>query len=269
MFGFPGAELAAAGRSPRASGHRPAAGSSARQPARRLRPGHQASPARATACAIRRSPNSRSAPCSKNLGIATEGGSRAPERRRRHRHRQHAPYVQSGARIDIDVLDGRRHLACRRHADHDAAEGGGRRIYARRPEARSSFPASRRTGRAMTQGVPTAGRVPNGAIVERAVRPSSMTRDANAAIAQSDFLDRHSHIADAISDFTSQRWHAGRASAFPHRQIKRPKGYSAAASMPRSENLVVRSTPARSSSTSTPAIVIGNDVKISGRSLWH
>ena len=103
----------------------------------------------ATACATRRSPSSRSAPCWKTSASPREGGSaRAKNVAAVIVTANLPPFVQSGARIDVDrLLDGRRDLACRRHADHDAAEGGRRRDLRRRARARSSFPASTRRAR--------------------------------------------------------------------------------------------------------------------------
>ena len=176
-----------------------AAAERARQPAGRLRPGHR--PA-GHGDSLRNSPFTEQSirAMLENLGIATRRRPRArQERRRRHRHRQPAALRRSpGARIDVTVSSlGDATSLARRHAGHDAAEGGRRPDLRGRARARSSSPASPRKAQAeqLTQGVPTSGRVPNGAIVERAGRrPSFDDQSASdAATAQSRFLDGRAH----------------------------------------------------------------------------
>ena len=107
-----------------------------------------------------------------NLGIATEGGrARAKNVAAVIVTANLPPFVQSGARIDVNVSSlgdatslagGTLVMTPLKAADGEiyaVAQGLGLRLRLHRRRARP---------RQLTQGVPTAGRVPNGAIVERA-----------------------------------------------------------------------------------------------------
>ena len=125
----------------------------------------------------------------------------------------------------------------------------------------------------MTQGVPTAGRVPNGAIVERSVKAEFDDQSTLTLQLRNPEFSTAIRIADAINDYTSQRFGMRVAGERNSRtvQIRRPKSVSAARFYAEIENLVVESdTPARVViDERTGTIVIGNDVKISRVAISH
>jgi len=211
-----------------------------------------------------------------NLGIATEGGSaRAKNVAAVIVTANMPPYVQPGSRIDVSVSS---------MGDATSLAGGtlvmtplkaaDGEIYAvsQGSVIVSGFTAKGQAEQ-LTQGVPTAGRVPNGAIVERAV-PAEFEDQAvlTLQLRNPDFSTAV-RIADAINDYTSQRFGGRVAAERDSRtvQIKRPKGVSAARFYAEIENLVVESdTPARVViDERTGTIVIGNEVKISRVAISH
>ncbi|UVK47211.1 flagellar basal body P-ring protein FlgI [Mesorhizobium sp. AR07] len=211
-----------------------------------------------------------------NLGIATEGGSaRAKNVAAVIVTANMPPYVQSGARIDIDVSSmgdatslagGTLIMTPLKAADGEIyAVGQGSVIV-------SGFTAKGQAEQ-LTQGVPTAGRVPNGAIVERAVQVEFDDQATLTLQLRNPDFSTAIRIADAINDYTSQRFGMRVAAERDSRtvQIKRPKGVSAARFYAEIENLVVESdTPARVViDERTGTIVIGNDVKISRVAISH
>ncbi|WP_136616777.1 MULTISPECIES: flagellar basal body P-ring protein FlgI [Mesorhizobium] len=211
-----------------------------------------------------------------NLGIATEGGrARAKNVAAVIVTANMPPYVQSGARIDIDVSSmgdatslagGTLIMTPLKAADGEIyAVGQGSVIV-------SGFTAKGQAEQ-LTQGVPTAGRVPNGAIVERAVQAEFDDQAVLTLQLRNPDFSTAIRIADAINDYTSQRFGARVAAERDSRtvQIRRPKGVSAARFYAEIENLVVESdTPARVViDERTGTIVIGNDVKISRVAISH
>ncbi|WP_095084511.1 flagellar basal body P-ring protein FlgI [Mesorhizobium sophorae] len=211
-----------------------------------------------------------------NLGIATEGGSaRAKNVAAVIVTANMPPYVQSGARIDIDVSSmgdatslagGTLIMTPLKAADGEIyAVGQGSVIV-------SGFTAKGQAEQ-LTQGVPTSGRVPNGAIVERAVQAEFDDQATLTLQLRNPDFSTAIRIADAINDYTSQRFGARVAAERDSRtvQIRRPKGVSAARFYAEIENLVVESdTPARVViDERTGTIVIGNDVKISRVAISH
>ncbi|ESY67683.1 flagellar basal body P-ring protein FlgI [Mesorhizobium sp. M0051] len=211
-----------------------------------------------------------------NLGIATEGGSaRAKNVAAVIVTANMPPYVQSGARIDIDVSSmgdatslagGTLIMTPLKAADGEIyAVGQGSVIV-------SGFTAKGQAEQ-LTQGVPTSGRVPNGAIVERAVQAEFDDQSTLTLQLRNPDFSTAIRIADAINDYTSQRFGARVAAERDSRtvQIRRPKGVSAARFYAEIENLVVESdTPARVViDERTGTIVIGNDVKISRVAISH
>ncbi|MBB6413066.1 flagellar basal body P-ring protein FlgI [Mesorhizobium sangaii] len=211
-----------------------------------------------------------------NLGIATEGGSaRAKNVAAVIVTANMPPYVQSGARIDIDVSSmgdatslagGTLIMTPLKAADGEIyAVGQGSVIV-------SGFVAKGQAEK-LTQGVPTSGRVPNGAIVERAVQAEFDDQATLTLQLRNPDFSTAIRIADAINDYTSQRFGARVAAERDARtvQIRRPKGVSAARFYAEIENLVVESdTPARVViDERTGTIVIGNDVKISRVAISH
>ncbi|RUV38087.1 flagellar basal body P-ring protein FlgI [Mesorhizobium sp. M7A.F.Ca.MR.148.00.0.0] len=211
-----------------------------------------------------------------NLGIATEGGSaRAKNVAAVIVTANMPPYVQSGARIDIDVSSmgdatslsgGTLIMTPLKAADGEIyAVGQGSVIV-------SGFTAQGQAEQ-LTQGVPTSGRVPNGAIVERAVQAEFDDQAILTLQLRNPDFSTAIRIADAINDYTGQRFGMRVAAERDSRtvQIRRPKGVSAARFYAEIENLVVESdTPARVViDERTGTIVIGNDVKISRVAISH
>jgi flagellar P-ring protein precursor FlgI len=211
-----------------------------------------------------------------NLGIATEGGSaRAKNVAAVIVTANMPPFVQSGARIDIDVSSmgdatslagGTLVMTPLKAADGEIyAVGQGSVIV-------GGFTAQGQAEQ-LTQGVPTAGRVPNGAIVERAVPAEFDDQGVLTLQLRNPDFSTAIRIADAINDYTSQRFGMRVPAERDARtvQIRRPKNVSAARFYAEVENLVVESdTPARVViDERTGTIVIGNDVKISRVAISH
>lgn len=211
-----------------------------------------------------------------NLGIATEGGSaRAKNVAAVIVTANMPPYVQSGARIDIDVSSmgdatslagGTLIMTPLKAADGEIyAVGQGSVIV-------SGFTAQGDAEK-LTQGVPTAGRVPNGAIVERTVRAEFEDQALLTLQLRNPDFSTAVRIADAINGYTSQRFGMRVAAERDARtvQIRRPKNISAARFYAEIENLVVETdTPARVViDERTGTIVIGNEVKISRVAISH
>ncbi|TGQ39514.1 flagellar basal body P-ring protein FlgI [Mesorhizobium sp. M00.F.Ca.ET.216.01.1.1] len=211
-----------------------------------------------------------------NLGIATEGGSaRAKNVAAVIVTANMPPFVQSGARIDIDVSSmgdatslagGTLVMTPLKAADGEIyAVGQGSVIV-------SGFTAKGQAEQ-LTQGVPTAGRVPNGAIVERAVQAEFDDQAVLTLQLRNPDFSTAVRIADAVNGYTSQRFGMRVAAERDARtvQIRRPKNVSAARFYAEIENLVVESdTPARVViDERTGTIVIGNEVKISRVAISH
>ncbi|TIS57436.1 MAG: flagellar basal body P-ring protein FlgI [Mesorhizobium sp.] len=211
-----------------------------------------------------------------NLGIATEGGSaRAKNVAAVIVTANMPPFVQSGARIDIDVSSmgdatslagGTLVMTPLKAADGEIyAVGQGSVIV-------SGFTAKGQAEQ-LTQGVPTAGRVPNGAIIERAVQAEFDDQAVLTLQLRNPDFSTAVRIADAVNGYTSQRFGMRVAAERDARtvQIRRPKNVSAARFYAEIENLVVESdTPARVViDERTGTIVIGNEVKISRVAISH
>ncbi|GAA2889890.1 flagellar P-ring protein precursor FlgI [Aminobacter niigataensis] len=211
-----------------------------------------------------------------NLGIASEDG--------RARVRNVAAvivtanlpaFVQAGARIDVNVssLGDASSLAGGTlvMTPLKAADG---EIYA---VAQGSMLVGGFTAQGaaeqVTQGIPTAGRVPNGAIVEREVK--ARFGDENMLTLQlfnPDF-STSVRIADAINDYARHRFGKRVAGEQDSRTvtIRKPEGISTARFYAELENLLVMSdTPARVVvDERTGTIVIGNEVKIARVAISH
>ncbi|MBZ9732848.1 flagellar basal body P-ring protein FlgI [Mesorhizobium sp. CA18] len=211
-----------------------------------------------------------------NLGIATEDG--------RARSKNVAavivtanmpPFVQSGSRIDIDVSSmgdatslagGTLVMTPLKAADGEIyAVGQGSVIV-------GGFTAQGQAEQ-LTQGVPTAGRVPNGAIVERSVPAEFDDQGVLTLQLRNPDFSTAIRIADAINDYTSQRFGMRVAAERDARtvQIRRPRNVSAARFYAEIENLVVESdAPARVViDERTGTIVIGSNVRISRVAISH
>jgi flagellar P-ring protein precursor FlgI len=211
-----------------------------------------------------------------NLGIATEGGQARAKNVAAVIVTANMPaFVQSGARIDINVSSmgdatslqgGTLVMTPLKAADGEIyAVGQGSIIV-------SGFTAQGQAEQ-LTQGVPTAGRVPGGGLVERAVDAAFGDQLVLTLQLRNPDFSTAVRIADAINGYTSHRFGV-RVAAERDAQtvsIKKPKGISAARFYAEIENLVVESdTPARVVIDSrTGTIVIGNEVKISRVAISH
>ncbi|WP_367718169.1 flagellar basal body P-ring protein FlgI [Nitratireductor sp. GISD-1A_MAKvit] len=211
-----------------------------------------------------------------NLGIATEGGrARAKNVAAVIVTANLPPFVQSGARIDVNVSSlgdatslagGTLVMTPLRAADGE--------IYA---VAQGSVVVSGFTAQGqaetLTQGVPTSGRVPNGAIIERKIE-ASMSDSATLILQlrNADFSTAV-RVTDAINTYTGSRFGAQLAREEDARtiRIRRPKGISYARFYAEIENLMVESdAPARVVvDERTGTVVIGNDVRISRVAISH
>ncbi|CAN0655546.1 flagellar basal body P-ring protein FlgI [Nitratireductor aquimarinus] len=211
-----------------------------------------------------------------NLGIASEGvRSRAKNVAAVIITANLPPFVQSGARIDVNVSSlgdatslagGTLVMTPLRAADGE--------IYA---VAQGSVIVSgfNAQGQAetLTQGVPTSGRVPSGAIIERKVE-ASMSDSATLVLQlrNADFSTAV-RVADAINSYTGPRFGAQLAKEEDARtiRIRRPKGVSYARFYAEIENLMVESDgPARVVvDERSGTVVIGNDVRISRVAISH
>ncbi len=211
-----------------------------------------------------------------NLGIATEGG--------RARSTNVAavivtanlpPFVESGARIDVSVSSlgdasslagGTLVMTPLRAADGE--------IYAvaQGPVIVSGFNAQGQA-ETLTQGVPTSGRVPNGAIVEREVDSKLNAVDRlTLQLRNADFSTAIA-IVDTINQFSLQRYGARVAAEQDSRTValSKPKGVSTTRFFAEVENLAIATdAPARVVvDERTGTIVIGQDVKIARVAISH
>lgn len=211
-----------------------------------------------------------------NLGVAAEGGrTRAENVAAVIVTADLPPFVQSGARIDVSVSSlgdadslagGTLVMTPLRAADGDIyAVAQGSVIV-------SGFEAQGEA-ETVTRGVPTAGRVPNGAIIEREV-PGAMNDllVLTLQLRNPDFTTAI-RITDVINAYTSERFGASLATEQNSNtvSVRKPKGISAARFYSELENLRVNpDAPARVVvDERTGTIVIGNDVRISRVAISH
>jgi flagellar P-ring protein precursor FlgI len=211
-----------------------------------------------------------------NLGIASEGGrSRAKNVAAVIVTANLSPFVQSGARIDVSVSS---------LGDATSLQGGtlvmtplkaaNGEIYA---VAQGSVFVSGFTAQGdaetLTQGVPTAGRVPNGAIVERQVEAEFANLGTLILQLRNADFSTAVRITDTINDYSMERFGRRVAAEQDSRTviIKKPDRISAARFFAELENLVVESdAPARVVlDERTGTIVIGNEVRISRVAVSH
>lgn len=211
-----------------------------------------------------------------NLGIAMEGGSSRAKNVAAVIVTANLPaFVQSGARIDVTVsslgdatsLSGGTLIM----TPLKAADG---EIYAvgQGPVVVSGFDAQG-AAETLTQGVPTSGRVPNGAIIERSV-PADFGAQQNLVLQlRNPDFSTAVRVADTINDYALKRY--GQRVAYEQDArsvvIRKPKSISTARFYAELENLAVESdTPARVVvDERTGTIVIGNDVRISRVAISH
>ncbi|MFP1633678.1 flagellar basal body P-ring protein FlgI [Zhengella sp. ZM62] len=211
-----------------------------------------------------------------NLGIATENGaSRAKNVAAVIVTANLPPFVRSGSRIDVTVSSlgdatslagGSLVMTPLRGADGEiyaAAQG---------PLIISGFNAQG-AAEQVTQGVPTSGRIPNGAIVEREIPARFEDEHSLELMLRNPDFSTAVAMTDVINAFTSKRYGMRAAREIDSRTIAltRPKKSSAARFVAEIENLqVVPDAPARVViDERTGTIVIGQDVRISQVAVSH
>lgn len=211
-----------------------------------------------------------------NLGVSTRGGqSRAKNVAAVIVTANLPPFVQSGARIDVNVSS---------MGDATSLAGGtlvmtplrapDGEIYA---VAQGSVIvagfAAQGQAETLTQGVPTGGRVPNGGIVERQVPASFSEETALTLQLRNPDFSTAVRIADAINDYANHRFGRRVAQEQDARTVTilRPQGISAARFYAEIENIVIESdTPARVVvDERTGTIVIGQQVRIARVAVSH
>lgn len=211
-----------------------------------------------------------------NLGIASEGG--------RARSKNVAavivtanlpPFETTGARIDVQVAS---------LGDATSLSGGtlimtplkaaNGEIYAvaQGPVIVSGFTAQGQAEK-LTQGVPTAGRVPNGGIVERQIEATFADLGTLTLQLRNADFSTAVRIADTINDYSIERFGKRVAAEQDARtiMISKPDNISAPRFYAELENLIVQTdAPARVVvDERTGTIVIGSDVKISRVAISH
>ena len=211
-----------------------------------------------------------------NLGISTEGGaSRATNVAAVIVTANLPPFVQSGSRIDVTVSS---------LGDASSLSGGtlvmtplrapDGEIYAvAQGQVIVSGFSAQGQAETLTQGVPTSGRVPNGAIVERQV-PATFNSDSSLTLQlRNPDFSTAVRITDAINDYTASRFGKRVAAEQDARTvlIQRPQNISAARFFAELENIVVElDSPARVVvDERTGTIVIGQQVRISRVAISH
>ncbi|MGE0500357.1 MAG: flagellar basal body P-ring protein FlgI [Rhizobiaceae bacterium] len=211
-----------------------------------------------------------------NLGIATEGGRARAKNVAAVIVTANLPaFVESGSRIDVGVssLGDATSLAGGTliMTPMRAADG---QIYAvaQGPVFVSGFTAQGEA-ETLTQGVPTAGRVPNGAIVEREV-PVDFKELAKLTLQlRNPDFSTAVMITDVINAYGRDRFGKPLATERDARSINihKPDGISPARFISELENLIVEAdTPARVVvDERTGTIVIGQDVRISKVAISH
>lgn len=211
-----------------------------------------------------------------NLGVAVEDG--------RARTRNIAavivtanlpPFARSGARIDVNVgslgdasslAGGTLIMTPLRGADGE--------IYAvaQGPVSVSGFYAQGEA-ETLSQGVPTAGRIPGGAIVEREVEGRMGDQDTFLLQLRNPDFSTAVAVTDAINAFTRQHYGARFAAEQDSRtiQIAKPKNVSPARFFAQIEGLLVETdTVARVvMDERSGTVVIGQDVRISKVAISH
>ena len=211
-----------------------------------------------------------------NLGITLEGGRARAKNVAAVIVTANLPaFVDSGARIDVSVSS---------LGDATSLQGGtlvmtplkaaDGQIYAvaQGSVSVSGFSAQGEAEE-LKQGVPTAGRVPNGALVERQV-PAEFASLATMTLQlrNADFSTAVM-VTDVINQYARDRFGKAVASEQDSRTVflQKPAGISAARFIAEIENLLVQAdTPARVVvDERTGTIVIGQDVRISKVAISH
>ena len=185
------------------------------------------------------------------------------------------PYSSSGTRIDVDVssigdavsLKGGTLLMT-------PLSGADGQVYAvaQGPISGSGFVAAGYAA-SVTEGVPTGGRIPNGAVVERSIPGSfEATRRIVVELYNADFATA-TQVADVINAYAKGRFGHPVAKERDMRSIvlMRPEGISSTRFMAEvGELMVAPDSPARVViNERTGTVVIGQDVQISTVAVTH
>ena len=211
-----------------------------------------------------------------NLGIALEGGRARAKNVAAVIVTANLPaFAESGARIDVSVSS---------LGDATSLNGGtlvmtplkaaNGEIYA--VAQGSVFVAgfsAQGQAETLTQGVPTSGRIPNGAIVERQVDAEFADQSVMTLQLRNPDFSTAVMITDVINGYSQDRFGKRVAGEQDSRTVTlhKPDGISAARFVAELENLIVESdTPARVVvDERTGTIVIGQDVRISKVAISH
>jgi flagellar P-ring protein FlgI len=185
------------------------------------------------------------------------------------------PFIGTGARIDVAVAslgDATSLAGGTLILTPLVAADGKAYAVAQGPVAVSGF-SSNGKAESLTQGVPTSGRIPNGALIER-----ELTADFNGAaelflqVRNPDFKTAIS-IVDAINAYAKKKYGTEIAAAHDLRTvaIKRPKMLTASRLMAELGELMVEpDSPARIViDEKSGTIVIGDSVKVSPVAVTH
>lgn len=211
-----------------------------------------------------------------NLGTATEGGAARSKNVAAVIVTANLPaFVQSGARIDVNVSS---------LGDASSLTGGtlvmtplraaDGQIYAvaQGSVVVSGF-AAKGQAESLTQGVPTSGRVSDGAIVERQVSADFKGLDQLTLLLRNPDFSTAVTIADAINTHAANRWGKRVAQEEDARtvSIRKPANISPARFFAEIENIpVLVDAPARVVvDERTGTIVIGADVRLSRVAISH
>ncbi len=211
-----------------------------------------------------------------NLGIASEGGrARAKNVAAVIVTANLPPFMTNGARIDVSVasLGDATSLAGGTLVMTPLKAANGEIYAVAQGQVIVSGFTAQGEAETLTQGVPTAGRIPNGAIVERQVEATFADMDILLLQLRNADFSTAVRVADAINDYALERFGKRVAAEQDSRTviINKPSGISAPRFFAELENLVVElDAPARVVvDERTGTIVIGNDVKISRVAISH
>jgi flagellar P-ring protein precursor FlgI len=205
-----------------------------------------------------------------NLGISTQGGQSSAKNTAAVMVTTNLPpFASPGSRLDVTVSSLGDATSLRGGTlIMTSLSGADGQIYAvaQGSVAVSGFSAQGQAA-SVTEGVTTAGRVPNGAIIEREL-PSKFKDGVNLVLQlRNPDFSTSVRLADIVNKFAAQRYGAPIAEPRDSQEvvIQKPKSADLTRLMAEIENLIVETdTPARVVvNERTGTIVIGADVKVS------
>ncbi len=211
-----------------------------------------------------------------NLGIAMEGGQARAKNVAAVIVTANLPaFVQSGARIDVNVSSlgdassltgGTLVMTPLRGADGEIYAVAQGSVFV------TGF-AAKGEAETLTQGVPTSGRVPNGAIIEREVKGDFAHLDHMTLQLRNPDFSTAVRVTDAINVQAARSWGVRVAAEQDARTVTldKPGNISAARFMATIENIRIEAdAPARVViDERTGTIVIGADVRLSKVAISH